>query len=341
MQTKKKISLIIVILLVFLGGTITLYRMTSSPPKYETKEFLMDTMVSLEVTGQEAKKAGQAAIKAMRQTADRSTRYNEDSIISKINKEAGNKPIKVNDDILIMIKAAKKYGRLTEGKFDITIAPVIDLWNFETGKNLVPSTKKIEEKLELVDYKKIIINENEKTVMLAKSGMKIDLGGIAKGYIVDQAADVLKKFNIKSALINAGGNIRTIGTKSSGDKWRLGIKNPRDNSKDPKDNYLNIIEVKETNVVTSGDYERYFKKEGRRYHHILDPNTGYPARGLASVTIISDSSFKADILSTALFILGFKEAKSYIKEHDDIEGMLVTTDLNKWRSKGFKELIAD
>ncbi|ADL12092.1 FAD:protein FMN transferase [Acetohalobium arabaticum] len=341
MQQKKKIGLSLIILLILLVGTITSFKIISSPPEYETKEFLMDTMVSLTVTGNEAKEAGQAAVKAMRQTADEATRYNENSIISRINNGAGNKPVEVTDDLLVMIKTAKEYGRLTDGKFDITVAPVIDLWNFKAEDPAVPSDNKIERRLDLVNYKEININEDKRTVMLAEPGMKLDLGGVAKGYIVDQAAEVLKKFDIESALINAGGNIRTIGTKPNGDKWRIGIRNPRDTSKDSEDNYSNIIGIKETNVVTSGDYERYFMEEGRRYHHILDPNTGYPARGLASVTIVADSSFKADILSTALFILGFDEAKAYIQEDDSIEGMLITTDLNKWQSEGFKKLIVD
>lgn len=339
MKQQKKIGLSLIILLILLVAAIISFKIISSPPEYETKEFLMDTMVSLKVTGNEAKEAGQKAVGVMRQIADDATRHNDNSIVSKINSEAGNKPVEVTEDLLIMLKTAKEYGRLTDGKFDITVAPVVDLWNFKSKDPTVPPNNKIEKRLNLVNYKEININEDKKTVMLAKPGMKLELGGIAKGYIVDQAAAVLKEYDIESALINAGGNIRTVGTKPSGDKWRIGIRNPRDTGEDSTDNYSNIIGIKETNVVTSGDYERYFREEDRRYHHILDPDTGYPARGLISVTIIADSSFKADILSTALFILGFEEAKAYIQQDDGIEGMLITTNQNKWQSKGFKELI--
>jgi thiamine biosynthesis lipoprotein len=277
----------------------------------------------------------------MRKITAEANRHNKDSTVTKINQQAGIKAVKVNHEILTIIKNAKKYGKLTEGKFDITIAPVIELWGFGTEKKSVPDLKRIEENLKLVDYQNIIINEEKSTVMLAKQGMKIDLGGIAKGYIVDRAAEDLKKAGINSALINVGGNIRTIGVKADGQKWRLGIRNPRDKEEDPDDNYLDVIKVEDANVVTSGDYERYFKEEGQRYHHILDPDTGYPSRDLASVTIVSDSSFKADILSTALFILGFKKAKSYIQKNKDLEGMIITTELKKWKSSGFEDLIVE
>ncbi|SJZ92587.1 FAD:protein FMN transferase [Selenihalanaerobacter shriftii] len=339
MKTKRKIGIGFILLFIIGILAIGFIRTNSKPPQYETKEFFMDTVVSVKATGDNAKRAVTDAIKVMRQIADESDRYKQASIVSKINRQAGIRPVKVDDDILNMIKTAKEYGSSINGKFDITIAPVIELWGFGTENKTVPNTQKLKEKLKLVNYKDIIINEEKETVMLAKPGMKIDLGGVAKGYIVDKAAKILKEAGIKSALINAGGNIRTIGTKYNGDKWRLGIRNPRDDEKDPDDTYLDVIAVKETNIVTSGDYQRYFMQAGKRYHHVLDPDTGYPARGLASVTIISDSSFTADILSTALFILGFEDAKAYIQNHSQIEGMLITTDLEKWKSKGFKDLL--
>jgi len=341
MKAKKKIGIGIIFLIMIIILAIGFVQSIQQPNQYQTKEFFMDTIISIQATGENADKAVEGALQKMRQIADKSDRYKAESIVSKINRQAGVKPVKVDQDILAMIKTAKEYSRLTEGRFDITVTPIIELWGFGTDEKKVPTSQAIENKLKLVSYKDIIINEEGKTIMLAKSGMKIDLGAVAKGYIVDKAANFLKNKGIKSVLINAGGNIKTIGTKYNGEKWRLGIRNPRDDEEDPNDNYFKVIEVKGTNVVTSGDYERYFMEAGKRYHHILNANTGYPARGLASVTVIADSSLKGDLLSTSLFLLGFDKAKQYIAEHADIEGMLVTTSGKEWQSTGFKDLLAN
>ncbi|MGM0471345.1 MAG: FAD:protein FMN transferase [Bacillota bacterium] len=334
---RKKIGLGLVIITLLVGLTVIRFNQQDKVEEYQTQQFLMDTVVTLKIKGDNAEKVGTQVVQRMREIADQATRYHQESIVTKINQQAGIKPVAVNQDIFKMITTAKKYGRLTDGAFDVTIAPVVELWGFGTEENQVPAQTKIEDRLELVDYQQIKIDQQQQTVMLAEQGMKLDLGGIAKGYIVDQAAKMLQEAGIKSALINAGGNIRTIGTKPNGSKWRIGIQHPR-SQEESDSNYIDIVEVAATNLVTSGDYERYFSEEGKRYHHILDPQTGYPARGLVSVTVISDSSFQADILSTALFILGFKRAKQYIKQHDNLEGMLVTPQLDIWRSPGFKEL---
>lgn len=209
------------------------------------------------------------------------------------------KYVKISDDTFEVIQKAIHFSNISDGVFDISIGPVVDLWAIGTDKARVPGKDEIKEKLELVNYKDISLNKKEKSVKLNKKGMEIDLGGIAKGYAADKIVEYLKSQNIEKAIINLGGNVFVLGEKSKDTQFKVGIQDP--NSEDGTS--IANIGVTNQSVVTSGIYERYLEQDGVMYHHMLDPSTGYPfENNLSSVTIISDLSIVGDGLSTTTFL---------------------------------------
>ncbi len=247
----------------------------------------------------------------------------ETSEISKINASAGN-PVEVSPETLDLISLGLHYCELSGGKFDITIAPLSDLWNFtDNPEHLIPDAAAIKDACAHVDYRTIQMNEAASTVTLLDPQAKIDLGGIAKGYIADQLKAYLKKEGVEHALINLGGNVLTLGTSYDGSPFRIGIQKPFDE----QNTSIDIVEVNDRSVVSSGVYQRYFEKDGTLYHHILNPETGYPYdNNLLQATIISDSSADGDALSTCCFALGLEEGSALIEGLDHIQAIFVTDD---------------
>lgn len=243
------------------------------------------------------------------------------SDVSKINNNAGSNFVNVSDDTFFVIKEAIKYSNLSNGNFDITIGPISDLWGIGTKNSKVPSNKEIQTLLNLVDYKNIILDESNKSIKLKKRNMKIDLGAIAKGYAADIIIDYLKSNNVKSAIVNLGGNIYTLGSKNKNEPFTVGIQNPNL----PRGNSIGNIKTTNKSVVTSGIYERYIQKENKIYHHILNPSSGYPFENeLSSVTIISNKSIICDALSTSVFGLGLDKGLALIESLDSTDAILIT-----------------
>lgn len=244
----------------------------------------------------------------------------ETSEISRINAAKGN-PVEVSDTTLELIKKGIEYGNLTNGAFDITIAPLSELWDFKNNPGTVPSDNEISKALSHVNYESIIIAGN--TITLTDPNAAIDLGGIAKGYIADKLKEYLLGEGVESALINLGGNILTIGGKPNGTPFNIGIQKPFDK----QNATITSVAVQNSSVVTSGSYERYFEANGTMYHHILNTKTGYPSNtGLLSVTILSKKSVDGDALSTACFALGLEDAKKLIKSVENIDAIFITDD---------------
>ena len=245
---------------------------------------------------------------------------NTDSELYKLN-HANGQPFTVSSETANLIQEGIHYSELSGGAFDLTIEPVSALWDFKADKPTVPSSDAIAQAVSHVDYTKVDIQDN--TVTLEDPEAGIDLGAIAKGYIADQVKTYLKKQGIKHAIINLGGNVDVIGTKPDGSKYNIGIQKPFDESGEA----ITSIQLKDQTVVTSGIYERYFKKNGKLYHHILDPRTGYPCENnLYSVSIITDSSTKADALSTTCFLLGYEKGMELIQSMDGVEAIFITDD---------------
>ncbi len=260
-----------------------------------------------------------------------------DSDISRINQAAGT-PVKVHDETLALLEKGLYYSKLSQGKFDITIGKLTGLWDFRTDQADVPDQKKIAEAAAAVDYKKVQINGNE--VTLADDAAAIDLGGIAKGFIADKMKEYLVSQGVTSGLINLGGNVLVIGAKESGQDaggaYKIGIQRPFDETGQP----IAAVQIKDQTVVTSGVYERYFEKNGRLYHHILDVESGYPYENeLFSVSIICPSSADADALSTTCFALGLDQGMELVESLENTEAVFITSDYKLHGSSGIGRTI--
>ena len=242
------------------------------------------------------------------------SKYNPESEVSKLNK-LGN--LKVSPETFYIIKKSKEFWQVSDGAFDITVAPLVDLWGFTDKKYSVPEEERIKNVLELVGTDKIIFNIDDNVIKFSVSGMKIDLGAIAKGYAVDCAVKKLKENNIKSCLINAGGQIYALGDKF-GLTWKIAVRNPR--GKD----VIDYLALKDKAVSTSGDYEQYFIKGKKRYAHIFNPKTGYPAdSGVISVTVIAQDGITCDALSTAIFVLGKEKGQELAQKFPGVEVRII------------------
>ena len=204
------------------------------------------------------------------------------------------------------------------GAFDPSLGPVSRLWNLSAGEPRLPPAPEIAQAMTKVGLDRIEIDSATGTVRLSEPGMALDLGGIAKGYALDRARLVIENFGVKAALVNAGGDILAVGEKAPGKPWRVGVQDPRSGNA-----MVAVASVKDKIIVTSGDYERFFVKNGKRYHHILDPRTGYPATGLRSVTIVATDGLTADALATAVLVLGPDEGLKLVESIQGIEALLI------------------
>jgi thiamine biosynthesis lipoprotein len=247
----------------------------------------------------------------------------EDTPVDRINKNAGIRPVPVPMDLIDVLEQALRYGALSEGAFDPTIGPLVQRWAIGSEHPRIPGALEIEETLSLINWQDVVIDRKEATVFLRRSGMALDLGAIAKGYAADEVGALLKKAGIQGAIIDLGGNIFAYGTKQGGAPWRIGIQNPLSS----RGAYLGILEVRHKSIVTSGVYERYAEIDGKRYHHILSTQDGYPvSNGLLSVTIIADRSMDADALSTAAFALGYEKGRALVESQDHAEALFIFED---------------
>ena len=238
----------------------------------------------------------------------------------------------VSDELYEVISVGKKYSELSDDAFCIAMEPLTSIWNFTDGMGMVPDDRHINTVLPFLNSADVLLRAPNE-VAFSNRGMGIDLGAIAKGYIADKMKEYLISKGVNSALIYLGGNVLCIGEKETG-AFKIGIEKPFDVDGDP----AAVVSISDTSVVTSGTYERYFKKDGEFYHHILDKNTGYPIEnGLTAVTIISSSSTDADALSTTCFSLGLEKGMELLESLDDADGFFITKDGKYYFTKGFEE----
>lgn len=330
----------LIILLIGLGVILwtTQNRGYTGEP-FVREEILLDTFVKIKAYGDSKARVEKAVDEAMaevRKVEDSMNFFDPKSEISKINRAAGKKAVEVSDEVLAVISLSKSYGEETGGTFNIAVGPLIPLWKFGENPRL-PRQSEIDGVLPLIDLKDIEIDEKTKTVLLKRPGMMIDLGGVAKGYAADKAIESLKKRGVTQALITTGSTTRVRGSKPDGEPWRIGIEHPRKSGQT-----IGILSLVNKSVSTSGDYQRYFIKNGKRYHHILDPKTGRPAGGVMSVTVVTGRSCaEADILSTAIFVMGYPRGMKFIEQTRDLEGVLVTSDGKVHVSSGLKGKVED
>ncbi len=258
----------------------------------------------------------------------------ETSEVIALNNASGKDAVKLSPDTLYVMERGRYYSELSGGKFDITIGPIVKLWNIGTDAAAVPDSGKLVEAVGLVDYNKLTLNKENSTARLEVPGMKVDLGAIAKGYAADEVARILRENGVKHAIINLGGNILVIGGNPKGAPWKIGIQDPFN----PRGDFLGIVPVQDQTVVTSGTYERYFEENGKTYHHILDSGTGYPVNNnLHSVSIITGKSIDGDGLSTTSLLLGLEEGMKFIESQENTEAVFVTSDKQVYVTSGLKE----
>ena len=278
------------------------------------------------------------SFKLCRQYENMLSRTIEGSEIDRINKSNG-ETIEVSSEVSDLLNTSLKYSQLTNGNFDVTIEPVSSLWDFQSESAVPPDKELIDKNINFVDYTQVDVNGN--TVTLNNPNTAIDLGAIAKGYIADRMKEFLIEKGVTSAIINLGGNILAIGERDENKPFNIGIQSPTEE----QNQVIGSVEINNKSVVTSGVYERYFEYKGKRYHHILNPNTGYPVENeLLSVTIISDKSVDGDALSTGCFVLGLEKGMELINSLENVEAIFITKDNKLKVSDGigknvvFKEL---
>lgn len=321
-------------LVLLLLVSIFLVSCKSDTKLVEKESYMMGTIVQLKVYGKGAEKASEKALKRLEDIENKMSIKIENSEIEKLNAKAGVSEEKLSEDTYFVIEKAIQYSELTEGAFDLTIEPIVKLWGIGTNEARVPSKDEILEKLKLVNYKDIILDGKNFTAKLNRTNQAIDLGGIAKGYAADEVKQILVDHNIESALINLGGNVYALGNKVDGTRWNIGIQNPVDT----RGQYIGTVSVTDKSVVTSGNYERFFMQDGKRYHHIFDPKSGYPSeKGIISTTIISDLSINGDVLSTSTYIMGLEKAQKLVESMDGVEAIFITADKKVYVTTGIKD----
>ena len=238
--------------------------------------------------------------------------------IAEVNRRAGAEPVVVAPELFALIEASLAISNLSGGAFDITFPPLGRLWNLESPRIRVPSSTEVEPLRRLVDFRKVRLHEEGRTVSFDTAGMEIALGGIAKGYAVDRATGVIRSRKLTGGIVDAGGDLRAFGRKEDGGLWTVGVKNPR-----ARETLIGVVPISDAAVATSGDYERFRIVDGVRFHHILDPRTGYPAEECMSVTVVTAKAYEADALATAVFVLGPSEGMALLERLPGTEGLIV------------------
>lgn len=289
---------------------------TASGEEGVTKEiFAMDTYMSLTAYGDNAAEAVQKAADKINELDRMLSTGNEKSEVSVLNREGVSR---FSEDGMNILEKSLEISRMTNGAFNPAIYPVMELWGFPSENYRVPSEDEIKNALAHINIQGIGVSGSEVT---AADGMKLDFGGIAKGYTSSAITQIFGQCGVTSGIVNLGGNVQVLGTKPDGSLWRTAVRHPQN------DSYIGVVNVQDKAVITSGGYERFFEEDGIRYHHIIDPSTGAPANsGLSSVSIISGDGALADGLSTALFIMGEDRAVSFWREHSELFDFIIMDD---------------
>jgi len=311
MRTLRSIAWVLVLLLVSCNKKESLQPVVKS-------KFLMGTIVQISVYGAvpNVDLTIEKAFGAIEEINKVASIYNDSSLISQVNRDAYEHAVLLDSNLYAIIKRAIEASTMSDGGFDITIGPLLKLWDYHNPDPQLPTEQQIAAAQKLVGYQNIELNNRE--IKFKQAGMRIDLGGIAKGYAVDKAADVLIKNGVKDALIDVGGNFRAICSELTAGKRKVWVKHPRNT-----DQFYGYFLMDNGSVATSGDYERFFIKESVRYHHIINPQTGFPANDCISVTIRAETAMEADALSTAVFVMGVQKGMNLINQLESVEGFII------------------
>ncbi|OWA34729.1 thiamine biosynthesis protein ApbE [Saccharibacillus sp. O16] len=300
--------------------------------------YVYDTVATIKIYDEKATEQNVDEIRDLLGKIDRElSRTNPDSDLYKVNAAAGQQAVQVSQGTFDAVKKALDYAEATHGLLDPTVGPLINLWDIGHQDAKVPNKNELETARRLTDYHKVVMDEANRTIKLEQPGMVLDLGSIGKGYAADQVSLYMQQHHLNSALINLGGSsIVAVGSKPGGADWNVGLQDPDKN----RGSQLGTIKINNETIDSSGVYERYFMQDGVRYHHILDPRTGYPTQnGLMSITIVSDNATDADALSTAAFVMGLKDGMAYIERQKGVEAFFVMDDNQIYATSGLKDRI--
>ena len=310
------------------GGPADRYRGVQSAT------WAMGTLITQHVSGERVAEALVAAEAEIARLEGLLSRFRSTSEISALGRSSGSDSVAVRPETLDVLSQATEFSLMSGGRFDVTVGPVADVWRLGKAESRVPEPSEIERALALVDYRDLILDRDLRTAGLRRAGQTVDVGGIGKGYAADRVLRVYSEHGVESGCLNLGGNVAALGTKPDGSPWRVGIRHPRG-----EDELLGLVCVADKSVVTSGDYERGFTdREGNYHHHILDPTTGYPSEsGLASVTVVADSSTVADALSTVAFLAGFEQGYAFIRACTGVEAIFVDAASQVHLTPGLKD----
>ena len=336
MKVKSIKKLILPILLIF---SLNIFMSCSKNNKIKDPltrtESHMGTVVKVTLYDSDSVKILDKAFDRVREIEEAVSINKTGTLLDKVNDSAGISPVKVDKDTFSMVKRGVAYSVVSDGLFDVSVGPLVQLWRIGFPDARVPSKEEIGGVLGYINYKDIELNENDQSIFLKKPHMIIDLGAVAKGYTADAISEVLTENNVNSAIIDLGGNIFAHGKKITGEDWTVGIQNPLFS----RNNTLGTIKVNNKSVVTSGTYERFIEKDGIKYHHILSPKTGYPYdNNILGISIISDKSVDGDCLSTTIFAMGIENGLAYVETRPDIQAIFITADKKIYLSSGMKDL---
>lgn len=305
-------------------------------PEADTGVLLMDTFVSIRVIGKNAARLVAEAEAEMARLEAVFSVHVESSEVSRINRSYP-EAVQISAEVMEVLLLAREVHNASEGAFDVTVGGLLRLWGFGTDNAAVPEKADLAQAMAGVGLSNVELNEAELTVRLLNPQTRLDLGGIAKGYIVDRAVDLLRDRGARHILVDAGGDVRVFGGRPGENRMaparaaRVGVRHPRSPSA-----LVAIVSVMDGAVLTSGDYERFFVENGVRYSHIIDARTGYPAQGTASVTVVAETAVVADALATAVLVLGPEKGLALLEGWPEVEGMIVTESLEVYMSRGMK-----
>lgn len=318
---------------IFLTGCHSNEPVTTEP--LSRTEFVLGTVATISIYDHQSEEILELAANRLYELEDTLSINKVDTLIDEINEQAGIAPVKVDADTFKVIEKALSYSKLTDGAFDISVGPIVKLWNIGFPNARIPSSEEIASTIPLVGFDKVVLNAEDSTVYLEEKGMQLDLGGIGKGYAADEIADLLRSQGVEHALIDLGGNLYTLGTKVDGSMWNIGVQDPFN----PRGKIIGRLTTADQSIVTSGIYERFIEDEfGHKYHHILDPKTGYPYENeIAGVTIVSKYSIDGDALSTSVFALGIEKGLEFLESQPDVEAIFVTTDYKVYITEGLRD----
>jgi thiamine biosynthesis lipoprotein len=296
---------------------------------HQREEAIMGTRVAVELWSEDAalaERAMDAVIDEMRRTDELMSTYKPESQLSQVNAHAFERPVKVDAGIIEVVTRAFEFSRLSDGAFDVTYASVGYLYDYRARQR--PTGEQISVALPAVDWRQVQVDPKANTIRFLKPGMRIDLGGIAKGYAVDRSIELLRGLGIRHAMVNAGGDTRLLGDRR-GKPWIVGIRDPRNDGR-----MVTRLPLEDEAISTSGDYERYFEEDGVRYHHILVPGTGKSAREVRSVTILGSNATQTDGLSTSVFVLGVERGMQLVSRLPGVEAVIVDAEGRIFYSDG-------